>query len=328
MLLSGLEPGAEVEIPMPGGGRISLQVWRVEGKNAAYVVKDSGDDPDITNGVKVFSEASWGEGEDVSFVAGEGVGKVTKKGLSIPPAEPAINPVPREMIREAVREVTKKPVRVTVSIPGGEELAKRTFNPRLGIEGGLSILGTTGIVRPYSHSAIKETLKCTMDVCLANGVRAPVLAAGNIGAKAAFTLFSKKPDEVIEVGNEWGFMLKNLSNYDLDCALIIGHPGKLAKLAMGEWDTHSSRSKSALPYVLNLAGTLSMRFAEEPGTVEGVFAELDDEKKNLLAGELSNRIRGSVVELTAAKFLVDVALVDMAGKMLGHSEGDLNRWRK
>jgi cobalt-precorrin-5B (C1)-methyltransferase len=232
------------------------------------------------------------------------------------------------MIMEAVREVTQKPVRITVSIPGGEEIARRTFNPRLGIEGGLSILGTTGIVRPYSHSAIRETLKCTMDVCLANGVRNPILTAGNIGTKAAHSLFPNKHDEVVEAGNEWGFLLKNLVNHNLDSLLIIGHPGKLAKLAIGEWDTHSSRSKSALPFVLSVAGELSLRFGEEPGTVEGVFAELGDEKKNALAGRLSNRIRSAVVELTNAKFTVDVVLVDMAGKTLGHSEGDLSGWRR
>ncbi len=329
MMLTGAEPGSSVDIPLPGGGRMSVPVARVTGKdNAAKVIKDAGDDPDVTNGASVITEVSWCDAGDVLFEAGEGVGIVTKKGLSIPPSEPAINPGPRKMIRDAVREVTSKPVRVVISIPGGEELAKRTFNPRLGIKGGLSILGTTGIVRPYSHSAIVETLKCAMDVCLAGGVTRPVLVAGNIGAKAASALFPINPGDVIEAGNEWGFLLKNLSGHEIEGALIIGHPGKLAKLAMGEWDTHSSRSKSALPFVAAVAGELSIPPMDEPGTVEGFFNGLDFEQKNLLARELSDRIRGSVLELIAPKFWVDVALVNMAGELLGTGDGVLERWRK
>ena len=141
------------------------------------------------------------------FVAGEGVGTVTKPGLQVPPGEPAINPVPRQMILAAIRDVTARGVRVEISLPGGREIAAKTFNPRLGIEGGLSILGTTGIVRPYCTRALQDALKCTLDVAAACGVTAPVLVPGNIGASAARRHFSLREEQVIEAGNEWGFVL-------------------------------------------------------------------------------------------------------------------------
>ena len=120
--------------------------------------------------------------QGVTFVAGEGVGTVTKPGLQVPPGEPAINPIPRRMIVAAVREITARGVRVEISLPGGREIAAKTFNPRLGIEGGLSILGTTGIVRPYCTRAVRDALTCALDVAAACGVTAPVLVPGNIGA--------------------------------------------------------------------------------------------------------------------------------------------------
>ena len=174
---------------------------------------------------------------------------MTKPGLAIPPGEPAINPVPRRMIREAVREVTPRGVRVTISIPGGGELARKTFNPRIGIVGGLSILGTTGIVRPFSCSAIRETLRCTLNVAAAAGIRAPVFVPGHIGERAARAHFRVADEQIVEVGNEWGFVLDEALGRPFSALLILGHPGKLAKLTAGDWDTHSGRSGSALPVV-------------------------------------------------------------------------------
>ena len=126
----------------------------------AAVRKDAGDDPDVTDKASIIASVTFIDGNEVLFAAGEGVGTVTKPGLSVPPGEPAINPTPRRMIRDAIREVTNRGVKVTISIPGGRELAARTFNPRLGIVGGLSVLGTYGRVRPFSASALRDSLKC------------------------------------------------------------------------------------------------------------------------------------------------------------------------
>ena len=169
VLLGGPAPQA-VEVPLPDGTRAvlpALYARRRGGEAEAAVRKDAGGDADATHGSVVTASLTWAQGGDVTFVAGDGVGTVTKPGLSVPPGEPAVNPVPRAMIRAAIREVTELPVRVVLSIPGGKELAQKTFNPRLGVAGGLSILGTTGRVRPYCRTALRDALSCALDVAAA-----------------------------------------------------------------------------------------------------------------------------------------------------------------
>ncbi len=211
--------------------------------------KDAGDDPDVTDGLEVRVTLSWDDAAEATFVAGEGVGTVTKPGLQVPPGEPAINPVPRQMILDAIRDVTPRGVRVEISVPGGREIAAKTFNPRLGIVGGLSILGTTGIVRPYCTRALHDALRCTLDVAAACQVTAPVLVPGNVGARAARRHFSLRDEQLIEVGNAWGFIVDLLAQRAFSAVLLAGHPGKLAKLAAGQWDTHSARSSQATLYL-------------------------------------------------------------------------------
>ena len=187
------------------------------------------------------------------------------------------------MIREAVREVTFRGVRVTISIDGGRELAAKTFNPRLGIAGGLSILGTTGIVRPFSCSALRETLRCALRVAAATGIRAPVFVPGHIGERAARSHFRVTPEQVVEVGNEWGFAIDEAAREPFAALLMVGHPGKLAKLTAGGWDTHSGRSGSALPIVAEMHAAILGRPAAETPTVEGIFTAIDGGEKE--AGE-------------------------------------------
>ena len=242
VMLCGGSLADTVDIPFPDGAREifpALYVRRTGGGCEAAVRKDAGDDPDMTNGVDVIAHVSFSDGGQVCFEAGDGVGKVTLPGLSVSQGEPAINPGPREMIRAALTGFSQRGFRVRVSIPGGEEIAKKTFNPRLGVVGGLSILGTTGRVRPFSAMAIIDSLKCSLSVAAACGVRAPVLVPGNIGERAARGNYRLSPEQVIEVSNQWGAMLDETQRYDFANLLIVGHPGKLAKLTAGEWDTHS-----------------------------------------------------------------------------------------
>ena len=190
IVLTGGAAPAEVEVRLPGGETVRVPILSVERRAdgtaiTAAVLKDAGDDPDVTHGLTVQAALSWDDAADVRFIAGEGVGTVTKPGLQVPPGQPAINPVPRQMIAAAIRDVTARGVRVEISIPGGRQIAAQTFNPRLGIEGGLSILGTTGIVRPYCARALHDALKCSLDVATACGVTSPVLVPGNIGLRAA-----------------------------------------------------------------------------------------------------------------------------------------------
>jgi len=329
MLLGGRTLGRSIDIPLPDGTRLDLPLAFAEalGDSArAGVRKDGGDDPDITHGVIVISSVQFEAGTGVRFEAGDGVGTVTLPGLSVPPGEPAINPGPRRMIEAAIREVTDRGVRVAVSIPGGSELAAKTFNPKLGIAGGLSILGTTGRVRPFSLEAMREALCCGLDVAVASGFREPVLVPGNVGERAARRHLRVAEKQVVDVGNEWGALLDRARHHGVRRLLALGHPGKLAKLPLGDWDTHSSRSQTALPSVAGLAHRLSgIDFSVLP-TVEGIFMALALEQRRSLGCDLARRIQSSISTRLGEGSDVAVALVNMAGDWLGEA-GDLSAWK-
>lgn len=330
MLLRGAAIVDSVLITLPDGEAVAFKIVEssIEGGRAtASVIKFAGDDPDVTNGVKITAAVELSEAEGITYIAGGGVGTVTKPGLQIPPGEPAINPVPRKMIEAAIREITAENVAVTISIEGGEELAKKTFNPKLGIAGGLSVLGTTGRVVPYSCPAVRETLKCVLDVALAAGVREPVFVPGNIGARAARRHFQLSRESLIEAGNEWGYMIDLLAKADVDALLVMGHPGKLAKLPAGSWDTHSSRSPSAVPFILDAARKLFGKELGESTTVEGVFAALDEDERNKLACEVSRLVSEAVAGRLGGEIVPAVALIGMDGDILG-TYGDLSRRRR
>lgn len=329
MALCGMDPGAAVEIPLRDGSRFVLPLAFVErpGDEArAGVRKDAGDDPDVTHGVTVISTVRFIEGAAVEFAAGDGVGTVTLPGLSLPPGEPAINPGPRAMIEAALREVTARGARVTVSIPGGRELAAKTFNPKLGIEGGLSILGTSGLVRPFSHEAMREALCCGLDVAVASGCPAPVFVPGRIGEQAARRHLRVAKLQVVDVGNEWGALVDRACQRGVGRLLALGHPGKLAKLAGGEWDTHSARSQAAVSAVAEMARQLFGGDRTGLPTVEGVFQTLDPEQRRALASVLAERIQAAIEARLGAGSQVAVALINMAGDWLGEA-GDLSPWR-
>lgn len=345
-VLSGGAAPTEVELLLPGGRWIRVPILFVQPPElppqsaqtaaiTAGVRKDAGDDPDVTHGLEVRARVCWDDHADVAFVAGEGVGTVTKPGLQIPPGQPAINPVPRQMITAAIRQVTTRGVRVEIGIPGGREMAARTFNPRLGIEGGLSILGTTGIVRPYCLGALRDALKCSLDVAAACGVANPVLVPGNIGARAARRHFSLGDEQVVEVGNEWGFVLDRLGDYAFQALLLVGHPGKLAKLAEGEWDTHSARSSPPVHGLARLCQKVLGQAALPSPTTEGLFAALAEGERQRLGAVLAQDIGAAVsARITGRQtpggfsggLRVAVFLVDMREQPLG-SDGDLTPWQ-
>jgi cobalt-precorrin-5B (C1)-methyltransferase len=313
----------------------------------------------VTDGLEIVATVSWNDGSEVTFSAGEGVGTVTKPGLQVPPGEPAINPVPRRMIVAAVRQVTPRGLHVEIAIPGGRQIAARTFNPRLGVAHGLSILGTTGIVRPYCTRALHDALRCALDVAAACGQTAPVLVPGAIGSRAARARFVLGDQQLIEVGNAWGFVLDLLPRHPWRALMLVGHPGKLAKLAASQWDTHSSRSDPATrlladvleQYVdrdatsptrkrgpeisklsrafpslaLRASVALLLRQAITP-TTEGIFAALGDRQRKELGLALAARIRQAVADRLQAAFPVAVLLVDMSGQALG-CDGDLSPWQ-
>ncbi len=228
----------KVEIVVPEGRTYAPVIHPLCPYRCA-VYKDSGDDPDITNGSEVWAEVFVSPGKgDVSFSAGEGVGTITLPGLKLPVGEAAINPVPRHMIAEAVKSVfPDNAANVTVGITGGREIAKKTFNPRLGIEGGLSILGTTGVVRPMSEDALRDTIRLEMNMRRQNGVGVLGLVFGSQGEAA---LSKQRPNlYCVQISNFVGFALDTAAELGFEKVVLAGQPGKLAKVAGGCMQTHS-----------------------------------------------------------------------------------------
>lgn len=236
-----------VKLMTPKGIMLDLDVVDAEmkdGSASCAIVKDSGDDPDITNGIRVYSRVRLIP-EGTVILGGEGVGVVTKAGLDRPVGDAAINTVPRRMISGAVAEIAEKygysgGFEVTVSIPQGAELAKKTFNPRMGIEGGISVIGTSGIVEPMSNTAVIETIRAEANIRRAAGQRNMLLTIGNysedfVQRELPFSLersvtCSNFIGDAIDIGMELGF----------ESILIVGHIGKLVKLGAGIMNTHSS----------------------------------------------------------------------------------------
>ena len=224
-----------------------------EGFARAGIVKDAGDDPDVTHGatIVVTVRETRGEGR-VVFKAGAGVGMVTKPGLPIPPGEAAINPVPRQMMQQVIQQLTeqyKEPggksasVEIEISIPGGREIAKNTWNGRLGIEGGLSILGTTGIVTPYSCSAWIHSIHRGIDVARATGRQHVAGCTGTTSEQAVQAYYGLADTDMLDMGDFAGGMLKYLKKNPVPHVTIGGGFGKLTKLAQGHLDLHSKRSQ-------------------------------------------------------------------------------------
>jgi len=331
LLLHGAERVAEVEIPFPDGSRELFAVDAAEligGMWArAAVRKSAGDDPDVTDKALIVAQVRAAAGEEVIFRAGEGVGTVTKPGLSIPPGEPAVNPGPRRMIAAALREVSPGGYEVTISIPGGAALAIRTFNPRLGIVGGVSILGTTGRVVPFSCPALREALACALNIAQAAGEKEPVLVPGKIGKSAAERHFALRAGQVVEVGNEWGYMLEKTAGRGFEALLLLGHPGKLAKLALGYWDTHSRSAPPARDYVRQIAvDLLGGAAASASETVEGVLEALPPAGRRAVAERVAAEVGRSASAKLECGLVPAVALIDMKGEILGTS-GDLTKWK-
>lgn len=230
----------EIEIDTPRGWPLKLPIAAFEkGEDwtSCGIKKDGGDDPDVTDGLIVYCKAERAS-EGVIIAAGAGIGIVTKPGLQVKPGEPAINPVPRAMIKNEVSKVLPEGcgVRLTISIPGGEEVAERTFNPMLGIKGGLSIIGTTGIVEPMSTAALKDTLAVQLSILAAQGHKKVILVPGNYGKNYALKS-GENPELIASYGNYLGFALEKAVEYGFKDVLLIGDIGKLIKVAAGIFDT-------------------------------------------------------------------------------------------
>ena len=271
MLLEGSREES-VELMTPKGILLNLPVEEItagEGFVSCAVRKDSGDDPDITNGILIFSRVEFSKTPGITLEGGFGVGRVTKPGLECPVGAPAINRVPREMITAAVRAMQEESgnsagLKVTISIPEGERLAKRTFNPRLGIVGGLSVLGTSGIVEPMSEAALVDTIRVEMKQLAASGRKMAVITPGNYGEDFMKEVLHADLSGAVKCSNFVGETLDMAGEFGFQKVLLIGHIGKFVKLAAGIMNTHS-------------------RYADGRMEVMGVHAALCGANRELLA---------------------------------------------
>lgn len=296
-LATGAPPPDPVEIALPSGKRVAFALAtfeRGEDDACAGVVKDAGDDPDVTHGALVRARVRRGAcGAGVRFFAGEGVGVVTRPGLPLPPGEPAINPVPRKMMLETILEASAQlgvnaDADIEISIPGGEELARHTLNGRLGIVGGLSILGTTGIVTPFSCAAWIDSIHRGVDVARASGLTHVAGTTGSTSEAAVKQLYNLPETALIEMGDFVGGLLKYLRTHPVAQVTIGGGLAKLTKLAQGRLDLHSGRSSVDLA---QLAQT-----AREIGADKEIAARIANANSALEAFEIT---RAAGVDLAA-----------------------------
>ncbi len=331
-LLTGEFPDP-VEIGLPRGQRVSftlVETSLASGFAMAGVVKDAGDDPDVTHGALVFARVSAAApGAGVQFRAGPGVGTVTRPGLPIPPGEPAINPVPRAMIRAALDEVAQRnqqagpDVVVELSIPGGEELAAQTLNGRLGIVGGLSILGTTGIVVPYSCAAWIDTIHRGIDVARAVGLDHVAGSTGSASEAAIQALHGLPETALLEMGDFAGALLKYLRRHPVPRVTIAGGVAKMTKLAQGRLDLHSKHGSADLPALAALVADpgLAGRIASA-NTVAEAFAAAAS--AGVLLGDVVARAawHTAAAVLVGADTALEVVLFDRNGVLMGRSGFD------
>nr|WP_205864395.1 cobalt-precorrin-5B (C(1))-methyltransferase [Planosporangium mesophilum] len=325
LLLSG-EPPAWVEVALPSGRRVTFAVESTvvaDGVATAVVVKDAGDDPDVTHGAHLTATVSWlPAGDGVELDGGEGVGVVTRPGLGLEVGGPAINPVPREMITQAVREVVGgRGVRVVISVPGGEKMARKTTNRRLGVLGGISILGTTGIVRPFSTASWRASVVQAVAVAAAQGEQTIVLCTGGRTEKGAMALLPDLPEVCfIEVGDFTGAALRMAVERDVGRVVFVGMVGKLTKLGAGVLMTHYTRSAvdtgllgrltsaagGSQSLVDDVAAANTARHAYELWQAAGLLRAAGD--------ALCARVRDVLVAFTDGAVSASVAMVDFTGK--------------
>lgn len=252
-----------VSIMTPKGIALDLDVHNCHTeKDYAFccVVKDSGDDPDITNGISIFAKAEKIP-SGIEICGGEGIGTVTAKGLDQPVGAAAINSVPRKMISEAVSEISEENdyyggFRITVSVPGGEQIARKTYNPRMGIEGGISIIGTSGIVEPMSSAALVETIRMEERVRKAEGLKNLLLTIGNYSDDFLTEKMPYIHDRGVKCSNYIGEAIDAALEYGFESILIVGHIGKLVKLGAGIMNTHSAQADGRMD-VLVTCGVLA-----------------------------------------------------------------------
>ena len=333
LALISQQPVERVTIKLPAGIDATFELVRCELEADSClcgVIKDAGDDPDVTHGAEIRARVQWTDGPGVYLRGGEGVGVVTLRGLGLEVGGPAINPVPRRMLDEAVREaagaqLAERGLDVTISVPGGAEIAKRTLNGRLGIVGGISILGTTGIVHPWSTAAWRASVEEAIDVAAANDQRHIVLTTGGRSEKYAMALIPLAEVAFVEMGIFTGRALRRCVERGVTRVTLAGMIGKFSKLAQGHFQTHvagnqvdpaylaavAARCGASAPLVHAINGANTARHVQELVQV----ARLDS-FFTAIAQEVADRSRAYV----RGSLAIEAIMFDFEGNVLGRAE--------
>ena len=323
-----------VQITLPKGEQPSFDLIGTErrgGRAKASVEKDAGDDPDVTHGALIEVSVCRGEpGTGVMFIAGEGVGVVTLPGLPISVGEPAINPGPRKLISNLIAEIAHDhgdsgDVEITISIPGGDVIAKKTANERLGIVGGLSVLGTTGIVVPFSCSAWIASIHQGIDVARAAGLDHVAASTGSTSERAVKDFYQFPDMALIEMGDFVGGTLKYLRRHPIPRVTFAGGFAKISKLAAGHLNLHSKRSEVDLEELTSMlvargASVGLIDQAREASAASRVL-QLARHAELPLADDVAARARSVVIEHVDGKVAVEVLIFDRAGELVGQAGG-------
>ncbi len=320
-----------VEVALPIGRTLTVRInaleWDGEAATAG-VVKDAGDDPDVTHGAEIFATVRRVEEPGIHLKGGVGVGVVTRPGLELPVGGPAINPVPQRMIRQSVVETlgTDRPdpgVEVTVSVPNGAELARRTFNARLGIVGGISILGTTGIVRAMSTAAWRASVVQAIDVAAANSVAHIVLSTGGRTERFAQALYPELPEMAfVEMGIFTGDCLRRAAERGVPRVSVCAMIGKLSKIAAGKMQTHVAGNQVDCPFLARVARDLGAAedlaaAVEAANTARHMQELIETAGLTPFFGRLCELAAAQCAAVVAGRLAVDVVLFDFDGRTLG-----------
>ena len=330
LLLGGIHADA-VEIVLPKGKHVKmrLEFCRRTAQGAeAGTIKDAGDDPDVTHGALLFSHVRLIDEPGVRFIAGRGVGTVTRPGLVLEVGEPAINPVPRKMINDHLGRLAEDSgyaggFEVTVNVEGGEALALKTMNPRLGILGGLSILGTSGIVRPFSCAAYIASIHQGIDVATTNGYQHVAACTGNASEDTMRRVYNLPEIALIEMGDFVGAVLKHVRKVPVEKLSLCGGFGKISKLAAGHMDLHSRHSSIDLPQLAEWAAAIG---ADET-LLQGIRAANTSQQALAMASAAGIALGDAVCEhalafarsVVPAQVQVEVFAIDRQGGIVGHA---------
>lgn len=320
----------DVQVNLPKGNTIKIPIYLCKYKKdqgRCSVIKDGGDDPDVTHGAEIIVDLSFTDKKnEIEIDGGEGVGIVTKPGLGLEINKPAINPVPKKMIIENLREIAedlllKKGIRVVISVPKGRELGPKTDNPRIGILHGISILGTSGIVIPFSTASYAASIRQNLDVAIAMGNDTVVLTTGGRSEDFARKIIDLPEHCFVQMGDFSGYTIQQCAKKNINKAYVIGFIGKLAKMATGVKQTHVKGSKINLEFLSNLARDCGAEENVIQSILKANTARHVSEiiKENKIAGffdRICHETFNHMKKLSDGKIALEVILFDFDGNIL------------